>query len=1482
MSKVLLAADLPISVSAAGRQWVRELTQSLISEGHDVHIHPGEAQASTFHTELEELGAKVLSFTAAEGELDETRHLPRFRARAIVNAAKGNRYNYVVAQGTELCRFLAGSGMFSTKLWSIFSNSPFRSDRLTLEELKEAQRTITGAYRLILTSEENRSLVESKFPTATSRTLILPDFGWQDSKLDATPSQASRDYSGYIVDLEYFPTEPDAEFRHYASRVTELRNIPTLYLKNFSHSRHSQEWREIPGAVITEPPTSALAQILPPPWDIRARAAASRSASSRHFVPVAVGSAFPGAMHCPSIPTNLGDASRIRSYPWAAREERNAVASLNLHQRGWIRPASATTPGRAKLKLVLAGSDFKFAGDLVDYLAGNESIDFRVDLFEHHTKPQPEKSQAYVDWADVVIAEFASRNALWYADNKKSGQRLIVHLHGYELLSDWIDDLNVENVDAIVVASENYRQRAISMKGWPEDKVRVISNSVNPADLDRPKMPDSRFHIGLAGYVPTLKRPDRALDLLKSLRVHDTRYTLHLRGHKPWNYIWEWKKAAHQDSYRVFFERIWSDPILRGGVAFEPFGPDMGNWLSGIGWVLSTSTRETFHLAGVEGASSGAVPVVWSREGADEIFGDPWVHASTEEAANAILKWNKDQDSFDAISLAAKSFAEKYSAATVCAAWQSLINEHPRRVEKTTDSVKPWLSGATEADRVFRAVYSAVEDGRWEDALAELDANIPLCRSANAGHLPLLEKWVRGTFALDSRRYSIFPPLLAVPGISALRTITVRAKNCADREFARLGLELAPIELEPPQMAELFSVPVGKPAPDEVQSDKPLDLISSNPEARFDHWVEAAAGKMVSIVARQSVNQLLANGPWWLALPTGISAHRLGIPFYWFDTDPNTLPEIEKALASRTNTNPYAQLAALTASAARQYGTAADVNASPTAKAALAPLQKGAFATTCRKGEGRAILTQEFLETFSPRYPGNAEAMLRAPETIRVVTGKGSVFTEYFRRTGCTVTETDAEDIEQHLSPYNDLLIIDAALGRDAGPWRSLICTDVGKGISRAAKIFDACRGVGMVGAFAADHAGVLLDRELISARKSDLFIANSDHDLDKLLSLHPISISRIFMQQPRGEVTDHVRRLLASVGIRCALEVPQSARMQQKGDDEQSNPPASVLDHSYATRDQLKDVVNLGDEGVSVLVATRHGASRIPLMLESVAEQSLPHRLIELIIVENGEPDETAQMIKRFAKKYPKIRTLYRYTDKPGAGNARNIAISLATKKYVSFLDDDDQIEPNYLRSLWLSAAPDAIVLAPMRDCFPDGSSNSVTQITQRYRQLGDSRIPVTKQVHSLGLNGCKLLPTEIARQHRYETDLRSGEDVVFMANFLTYDLALVPASPSPAACYRRAVRPDSVSRQKPSFDFSVLQRLQVISSLERIASNHKGVRAITGAIAHLQKGQFGIMERYLKATPTEIEKAEATEPGSYLTDKEIWADIAALSWQK
>ncbi len=68
-----------------------------------------------------------------------------------------------------------------------------------------------------------------------------------------------------------------------------------------------------------------------------------------------------------------------------------------------------------------------------------------------------------------------------------------------------------------------------------------------------------------------------------------------------------------------------------------------------------------------------------------------------------------------------------------------------------------------------------------------------------------------------------------------------------------------------------------------------------------------------------------------------------------------------------------------------------------------------------------------------------------------------------------------------------------------------------------------------------------------------------------------------------------------------------------------------------------------------------------------------------EIIVVEDGSPDQTWEMCQKLDAKFDKIK-LYRHENgkNKGAAETRNVAIKQATQEYIAFLDADDWFLPH------------------------------------------------------------------------------------------------------------------------------------------------------------------------------------------------------------
>lgn len=1455
MSTVLFAPDLRTADSAAGRRWLLAVATALVDLGHEVVVHPRSADVPDLVASLGLPGLSSLPWEVAEpAHADASGHLPRFRARSVLAAVRTQRADWVLAQGAELTRYLTGSTTLSRKLWAMPLDAPYRDEALQRGVLGRLSALSAGSHRLLVATESQRAVLEATDPSTTSRVVLMPTLTPNaplasfDERCDDGGEHALE------IDLDVFTESSLPDLTRFVERASLMRRPPRVILTGSATAPLADLplWGRIPGLIRSTDRRRATADIalLPSGTDPLAHGTALDHALARGLAALSCDDQDEGTEGVLTV----SDVSEILDRPLPAPSTGAPPAPDSPPVAEWFPAApELTVAPRDRVKVVIAGADFKFAGDIVTALAADPRIDLRIDLFTANAKPQPEISAQYRDWADVVIAEFASYNALWYADNIRPDQKLIVHLHGYELLSDWIDDLAVDNCAAIVVASEFYRARALSMKDWPADLVLAIPNSVDPADLRREKFTDARFHLGFAGYVPILKRPDRALDLLRRLRAEDPRYVLHLRGHDPWNYAWEWKKTSHQDSYRRFYAAVGEDPDLLAGISFEPFGSDMGNWLRRVGWMLSPSYRETFHLAGVEGATSGAIPLVWERDGSHEIFSDRWNFASTQEVAEFVLATNSSADSYRAEAVRAMEFAERYSAHRVSGRWIDLVLETAARRRVETVSVtapstpdqaavhRDVLAGlaSPEERALLSEVDSALQEDDCERALEALDAGIPVTRTSTS-LLKSAEQWVRGIAELDRRRFSLFLPRVAgTESPAPAAPLTVRRRGDTSAWMARSGLELRTVDVEPYAYTDpLETAPAADPH--DLQPDEGRWICALPGMIRSDRWMTALAGEITRRAVCEGSDGIIARGPWWVALAAGLAADRLALPFTWVITQQQDVARMDTAQA-----DPYG--AGFIPQIALQVLSHCDLVVDETRSLAEGPIAPHLEAAQAVPGVAGHAVRPSLRATG---YHGIPEASERSLEDLEILVAGSDDFVARWAETGAAVTVLTRESFKQPVPPSTDLVVVDGMLALNRS-WRALLLHRDPSGPTAAAKLFDSARLAGARSLLMVDGLASFPKGLFATLRKTDALCYSTPRHARAVLKLHPNSIISAFPSTSDPDVGPMGPALLArSAGLTCTP--PARPAPQTRRETADAAVPPGITGRE---RDEVAQEID--EDGISVVLATHRGVERIGAMLDALAAQTLPASRIQLIVVENGAGPDVETLVSEFGAATG-IATVYRHLERADAGAARNVGLSQVDRRFVAFVDDDDELEPDYLLSLWLSADENTVVLGRLTDVHPDGEREDRTAVNTQRRSLMNGRRPLEALSPALSLNAAKLLPAHVATGLRFPEGFASGEDVVYMAQLLGRGLTMTASAPLEASAYLRRMRGSSISRQPMSFDFSVEQRLRVIEALDALrpgTSNSSVDRALT----RMRRAQASFIKRYLADHPEERDQVHA-----------------------
>ncbi|WP_335986372.1 hypothetical protein [Glycomyces sp. MUSA5-2] len=355
---------------------------------------------------------------------------------------------------------------------------------------------------------------------------------------------------------------------------------------------------------------------------------------------------------------------------------RSTALQAVMTPRGRLRPPAAAPTDRPLRLLVTTSANDNFLGHILDRYRAHPDVEVRyLDMAAQQSLKRVTGSdwrvvqermggdkayaeaveglmRPYLDWADTVFVDWcvgpvAMLNAIDPGDT-----RIVVRLHSYEAFTRWPQMMDFSRVDDLVFVADHVRDMVVAqtpqLRGPHAPEMHVLHNAMQLSGFAREKTPDARFNLGLVGVSQVAKDPLWAVEVLELLRAQDERYRLILVGGDMNS-----GTSRATKKYRDRMERVLA-PLTESGAVLR-LGPtdDVEGKLADIGFILSSSVREGSHNGLMEGAASGAVPVVrdWpfyagKAHSARTLYPEGWVVDSPEAAAQRVLESNATEESW--------------------------------------------------------------------------------------------------------------------------------------------------------------------------------------------------------------------------------------------------------------------------------------------------------------------------------------------------------------------------------------------------------------------------------------------------------------------------------------------------------------------------------------------------------------------------------------------------------------------------------------------------------------------------------------------------------------------------------------------------------------------------------------------------------------------------------------------------------------------
>lgn len=145
----------------------------------------------------------------------------------------------------------------------------------------------------------------------------------------------------------------------------------------------------------------------------------------------------------------------------------------------------------------------------------------------------------------------------------------------------------------------------------------------------------------------------------------------------------------------------------------------------------------------------------------------------------------------------------------------------------------------------------------------------------------------------------------------------------------------------------------------------------------------------------------------------------------------------------------------------------------------------------------------------------------------------------------------------------------------------------------------------------------------------------------------------------------------------------------------------------------------------VSIIVPTYNSALHLERCLDSIIHQSVKD--YEIIAVDDQSSDETLKILKKYSR-IKRCMTVLEMEYKGLAGGARNLGLSIAKGKYISFVDSDDWVDTNFLYYLLKSISQNQ---SDISLCSVKREYDNIKNSSVRYRYNTENVISGIYAIH-------------------------------------------------------------------------------------------------------------------------------------------------------
>ncbi len=334
---------------------------------------------------------------------------------------------------------------------------------------------------------------------------------------------------------------------------------------------------------------------------------------------------------------------------------------------------------RPKVAFFCGGDGMTFLNDIYEFAKQR----FEVRLFDGKTE---EQLYELMQWSDISWFEWCTDLAVIGSRGPKQCEN-IIRLHRYEAYGPWPQQINWQNIDALINVGNSFVRNILS-RNVPgienQTSIVTIPNGVNLDKFTFTEHPRGK-NIAYLCNIRAVKNPAMVLQCMQKLHYIDPEYRLFFAG--------QFQDLAIEQYIRYMVDALG----LKEVVFFDGWQEDVCSWLRDKSYVVSTSFIESQGMGILEAMACGLKPVIHNFPGAEEIFPSGYLFNIAEEFCDRILSASYEPQQYH------RFVEEKYSQKDQLAKINNILvqienkidsNYSPVAADSDLQNLEPQKAGA--------------------------------------------------------------------------------------------------------------------------------------------------------------------------------------------------------------------------------------------------------------------------------------------------------------------------------------------------------------------------------------------------------------------------------------------------------------------------------------------------------------------------------------------------------------------------------------------------------------------------------------------------------------------------------------------------------------------------------------------------------------------------------------------------------------------